>query len=196
MGIENRSDLFYGLCDNRRTRPHVGARGSNVTSANMNTNCQDLVPARRLVGIVFASKLWNCRIERASEIIDSDTKQREEIVEVVEKVDDVTIVAVGRNLSHTKIEVRFPGIDPFSHRPISMPDLIEWGVDIGKSTDASKIDRPHYIDRLERGTFERNIKDACNFTYPKSESQALLKEDLLTGKGWFATYQYSYAVFR
>src|SRR5262249_5369993 len=126
-------------------RPHiVGARRSNVTSTNMNTNCQDLVPARRLVGIVLAPKLWNCRIERASKVINTDTKQREEIPYTVEKVDNVTIIAVGRHLSHTKIEVRVPGIDPFSHGPISMPDSIEWGVDIGKSTGTSKIDRPHY----------------------------------------------------
>jgi hypothetical protein len=75
-------------------------------------------------------------------------------MEVVEKVDNVMIVAVGGHLSQTKIEVRFPGVDPFSHGPISMPDSIEWGVDISKSTDAGKIDGPHDIECLVRGTFE------------------------------------------
>jgi hypothetical protein len=77
-----------------------------------------------------------------------------------------------------------------------MQDSIEWGVDIGKSTGAGKIDRPHHSERLRTGTFKRIINDACNFAYPKSESQVLPKEDLLMGKGWFATYQYLYAIYR
>jgi hypothetical protein len=162
----------------------------------MYTNYQNLLPARGFVGIVLAPKLWNCRIKRAIEVISADTKQREEIPYTVEKVYNSTIIAVGRHLSHTKIEMRFPRIDPFSHGTISMTDSIEWGVDIGKSTGTGKIDRPHYEERLRTGTFIRRIKGACNFAYPKSGSQVLPKEHLLMRKGQFAAYQHLYAVYR
>src|SRR5262249_55545374 len=115
MGIKGSSDLCYGFRDQRCARPPVGARRSNVTSTNMYTNYQNLVPARGFVGIVLAPKLWNCRIKRASEVINADTKQREEIPYTVPKVYNSTIIAAGCHLSHTKIEVRFPRIDPFSH---------------------------------------------------------------------------------
>jgi hypothetical protein len=144
MGIKDSSDLCYGFRDERRARPHVGARRSNVTSTNMYTNYQNLVPARGFVGIVLAPKLWNCRIKRAIEVISADTKQRQKFPYAVPKVYNSTIIAVGHHLSPTKIEVRFPRIDPFSHGTISMTDSIEWGVDIGKSTGTGKIDRPHY----------------------------------------------------